>query len=228
MKFIIFGPPGAGKGTYSRRLHDRLGIAAISTGDIFRDAIANGTELGKKVESILKAGELVPDDMTNKIVKQRLQKPDCEKGFILDGYPRTIGQAEFLQRITKIDAILNLILPDEILIEKLSARRVCKKCGDIYNVADIDKEIDGVHYKLPPMLPKVEGKCDKCGNDIYQRSDDKVDVIKNRLDVYKKQSAPLIKFYKGKVQFVDIHVVRGPQIMVDRIIKMLKERELIE
>jgi len=228
MNFIIFGPPGAGKGTYSRRLHERLGIAAISTGDIFRQNISDGTELGKRVESILAAGQLVPDDITNEIVRQRLQEPDCEKGFILDGYPRTIPQAGFLDGVKKIDAILNLIVPDEILIEKLSARRVCEKCGDIYNVADIDREIDGIHYKLPPMSPNIEGKCDKCSSAIIQRPDDAAEVIRERLEVYKKQSAPVMAFYKGKVPFVDIHVTRGPDIMLGKILDMLKEKSFIQ
>lgn len=227
MKSIIFGPPGAGKGTYSRRLDDRLGVAAISTGDIFRKAIADQTDLGKQVEGILKAGNLVPDEITNEIVKERLKEPDTDKGFILDGYPRTVPQAEFLGTVTSLDAVLNLIVPDEILIKKLAARRVCKKCGDIYNVADIDEEIDGVHYRLPPMSPKGEGKCDKCGSEIIQRPDDSEEVVRNRLEVYKKQSEPVMEYYKGRVPFVDIHVTRGPEIMVDKIIDMLKEKGLV-
>ena len=227
MNFIIFGPPGAGKGTYSRRLHDRLGIAAVSTGDIFRKNIREGTELGKKVRSIMGAGDLVPDDITNEMLHNRLKEPDTKGGFILDGYPRTIAQSEFLGKITQIDAILNLIVPDEILIEKMSARRVCEKCGDIYNIADINREVDGVRYILPPMSPKAEGKCDKCGGDIIQRPDDTESVIKNRIEVYKKQSKPVMDYYKGKVQFVDIHVTRGPDVMVDKIIEMLKEKRLI-
>jgi adenylate kinase len=156
-----------------------------------------------------------------------LKEPDAQKGFILDGYPRTIPQAEFLGTITKIDGILNLILPDEILIEKLSARRVCEKCGDIYNVADISREVDGVRYILPPMSPKVAGKCDKCGSAIIQRPDDAAEVIKERLEVYKKQSQPVMDYYKGKLPFVDIHVTRGPEIMVDKILDMLKEADLV-
>lgn len=227
MNFIIFGPPGAGKGTYSRRLRERLGIAAISTGDIFRKNIADRTELGKKVKAILDSGVLVPDETTNELLKDRLEEPDTKVGFILDGYPRTIRQAEFLGTIAKIDAILNLIVPDEILIEKLSARRVCERCGDIYNVADIDREVDGVRYILPPMSPKTEGKCDKCGSAIIQRPDDAAEVIKERLDVYKRQSKPVMDYYKGKVQFVDIHVTRGPEVTVEKIIEMLKEKGLI-
>lgn len=228
MNFIIFGPPGAGKGTYSRRLQERLGIPAISTGDIFRDAIASNTELGKKVSAYVERGELVPDEIVNEVLKSRLTEPDCRKGFILDGYPRTVDQAKFLEGITKIDAILNLIVPDEILIEKLSARRICKNCGDIYNIADINKEIGGIHYILPPMLPKQAGKCNKCGGELYQREDDKPEVIKHRLEIYKQQSTPVIEFYKGKVPFVDINVTRGPEIMVNKIVSMLKERNLIE
>lgn len=114
------------------------------------------------------------------------------------------------------------------MIEKLSARRICRSCGDIYNVADIDKEIDGIRYILPPMSPRQEGKCDKCGGELYQRDDDKSDAIKNRIKVYKRQSLPVIEFYKGKVPFVDVRVTRGPEIMTDKIIDMLKEANLVE
>ena len=228
MNFVIFGPPGSGKGTYSRRLQEKLGIPAISTGDIFREARQSGSELGNRVKGFMDRGELVPDDITNEVLRERISKPDCERGFILDGYPRTIEQAEYLETIRKIDAIINLIIPDEILIEKLTARRVCENCGDIYNIADIDKTLDGVHYVLPPMSPKKEGRCDKCGARIVQRPDDTEDVIRNRLEVYKRQSAPVAEFYKSKVKFVDVHVTNGPEIMVPKILDMLKKAKLVK
>ncbi len=228
MNFAMFGPPGSGKGTYSRRLSERLGIPAVSTGDIFREIVASGDPLGQKVKGFMNSGGLIPDDIVNEVVKERLAKPDCKNGFILDGYPRTINQAKLLANLVKLDAILNLIIPDEILIEKLSARRVCRNCGDIYNVADINRTVDDVQYILPPMAPKVAGKCDKCGGELYQRDDDKEEVIENRLEVYKQLSAPVIDFFKGKIKFVDINVTRGPEIMVDKILDMLKKDNLVE
>jgi adenylate kinase len=228
MNFIMFGPPGAGKGTYSSRIAPKLGIVKISTGDIFRRIIKEDTPIGREVREIYNAGGLQSDDLTIQLLKEELEKPEARKGFILDGFPRTIEQAKALDSITKIDAIINLIIPEEILIEKLSARRICKECNDIYNVADIDKEVDGKRYILPPMLPKEEGKCDKCGGELIQREDDKAEAVKTRLEVYKKQSLPVKEFYKDKVPFVDVHVTRGPEVMVDKIIDMLKEAGLVE
>jgi adenylate kinase len=228
MNFIMFGPPGAGKGTYSSRIAPKLGIVKISTGDIFRELVKKDTPVAREVREIMNAGGLQRDDLTIQLLKEELEKPEADKGFILDGFPRTIEQAKALEGITKIDAIINLIVPEEILVEKLSARRICKDCGDIYNVADIDREVDGERYILPPMSPKEEGKCDKCGGELIQREDDKAEAVKTRLEVYKEQSLPVKEFYNGKVQFVDVHVTRGPEVMVDKIIDMLKEAKLVE
>ncbi|MBL7206369.1 MAG: adenylate kinase [Candidatus Aenigmarchaeota archaeon] len=218
MKIVFLGPPGSGKGTYSSRLVPKLGIPHISTGDLFRENIKNETALGKKVKEIIDAGKLVPDEVTAEMLKERIEKPDAKKGFILDGFPRTMSQVEALDKLTKIDIVINLILPDHILIKKIAARRQCRKCGDIYNLADINE--DGIH--MPPLLPKVEGKCDKCGGEIYQRDDDKEEIVMSRLDVYKKQTAPLIEYYRGKNLLKDVPVVGGPDIMVPNIIKVLE------
>jgi adenylate kinase len=226
VKLIIFGPPGAGKGTYSFRLERAIGITKISTGDILRNEIKIGSEIGKKVEKYMNAGQLVPDEIVIEILKEALKKAS-PKGFILDGYPRTVNQAKILEKLTKIDAIINLIIPDEIIIEKMSARRICKNCGEIYNIADIHKTINGVEYILPPMLPKEDMKCDKCGGPLIQRDDDKPEVIRERIEVYKKQSKPVIDYYKGKVPFINIHVNRGPEIMVKKIIEELKKHGFI-
>jgi adenylate kinase len=226
VKLIIFGPPGAGKGTYSFRLERAIGITKISTGDILRNEIKIGSEIGKKVEKYMNAGQLVPDEIVIEILKEALKKASS-KGFILDGYPRTVNQAKILEKLTKIDAIINLIIPDEIIIEKMSARRICKNCGEIYNIADIHKTINGVEYILPPMLPKEDMKCDKCGGPLIQRDDDKPEVIRERIEVYKKQSKPVIDYYKGKVPFINIHVNRGPEIMVKKIIEELKKHGFI-
>ena len=218
MRFVIFGPPGAGKGTYSRRLQEHLGIAAISTGDIFREAVKRGTELGKKAKAFMDAGELVPDEVTNGVLKERLQQPDAQRGFILDGYPRTIPQIEFLGETTKIDAVINLVVPERVVVARLSSRRSCKKCGAIYNVRF--------------LKPKVEGVCDKCGGELFQRDDDKLDVIKERLRVYEEKTQPLLEFFRKKgVEMVDIEcndVDIPPEIMVDKILEALKEKSLVE
>lgn len=218
MKFVIFGAPGAGKGTYSRRLQDILGIAAISTGDIFREAVKQGTELGKKVKSYLDAGQLVPDEITNEVLKKRLQQPDARRGFILDGYPRTIPQIKFLERTAKTDAVINLVVPEWVVVERLSSRRQCKKCGAIFNVRF--------------LKPKIEGVCDNCGGELIQRDDDTPEVIRDRLRVYEKTTKPLLDFFKERgVEMVSVEcndVDIPPEIMVDKILKSLKEKKLIK
>jgi len=217
MRFIIFGSPGAGKGTYASRLAEKLDIAAMSTGDIFREEIKQKTALGEKVEGFLKRGELVPDEIVIEVLKDRISRPESEKGFILDGYPRTIEQAKALDKITKIDAIIRLIVPEWVIIERLSNRRTCRKCGAIYNVK----------Y----LKPKRAGICDKCGGELYQREDDKPKVIRERLRIYEAQTQPLITYYEGKVPFADFKcesVRIPPEIAVEKIIQELKRLNLIK
>ncbi len=213
MKAIIFGAPGAGKGTYSTRLQAKLGVDVIAMGDIFRESVKQNTELGRKVKSYVEKGALVPDDVVVEVLKDRLAKVPAGKGFLLDGFPRTIAQADTLADITKIDVILLLDVPDEIIIERLSSRRICKNCGAVYNIRF--------------LKPKVEGICDKCGGVLYQRADDNPEVIKNRLQVYKNQTEPLIEYYKKKkIPFV----VSGtksldapPDPMVEKMLADLKK-----
>ncbi len=219
MRFIFLGPPGSGKGTYSSRAADRLGIAHISTGDLFREEAARGTPLGKKLKKIMDSGELVPDDVTIKVLKSKLSRPEARKGFILDGFPRTIPQAEMLDRETKIDAVINLFLPEDLLAKKIAARRVCRKCGDLYNVVTIKKG----RINMPPMLPKVEGKCDKCGGELYQRDDDREETVKERLVAYRKQTEPLIDYYRKKGILNDVDVIGSPDVMVPIILKVLEK-----
>ncbi|MBN1896104.1 MAG: adenylate kinase [Candidatus Aenigmarchaeota archaeon] len=219
MQFVFLGPPGVGKGTYASRAGPQLGIPQVSTGDIFRAEVKSGSELGNKVKGIMEAGGLVSDDVVIEVLKKRITRDDARKGFILDGFPRTIPQAEALDGIAKIDMVLNIALPEDILIEKISARRVCRNCGDLYNVASIDRE--GI--KMPPMPPKEEGKCDKCGGELYQRADDKEEVIKERLAAYNKQTSPLIDYYREKGILVDFKPTAGPEEMVPKIIELLKE-----
>ena len=222
MKIIFLGPPGSGKGTYSTRLSRLLGIPHISTGDIFREAVKQGTELGKKVNEYLMRGELVPDNITTNVLKERISKPDCEKGFILDGYPRTMPQAKALDEFVEIDLVINLNIHEKILIEKLSARRICVNCGEIYNIADTKETIDGVKYDMPPMLPKTPGVCDKCGGKLIHRKDDRVEVIKTRLKLYRKQSEPLIRSYRKRGLVEDVLVNAGLEKTVPKIMEKLK------
>lgn len=190
MNLIFLGPPGVGKGTIATRVKVEFSIPHISTGDLFREAIKNQTKLGKEVQKIIEAGNLVPDELTVAMVQERLALGDVKKGFILDGFPRTIPQAESLEKISTIDRVVNFILADEAILMRLSGRRMCRSCGYSHHIIF--------------MPPKVEGKCDKCGGELYIRKDDTEESIKNRLEVYKKQTEPLIAFYKAKGLLSDI------------------------
>ena len=182
MKLVLMGPPGAGKGTQGEILSKRLGIDTISTGVMLRNAIKEQTEVGKLAEGYINEGKLVPDDVIVAIVKDRLAKPDCEKGFILDGFPRTTAQAEALTASgVKIDKVLSLEVDDDVIVERLSSRRECSKCGAPYSVL-FNK-------------PAVEGKCDKCGGELIMRADDNPETIKNRLNVYHEQTEPIKDYY---------------------------------
>lgn len=190
MRIIFLGPPGSGKGTQAKLLSERQGIPHISTGDIFRMNIKGGTELGKKASEFMNKGLLVTDEITNAMVEKRLQEKDCEKGFILDGYPRTVPQAEFLGKISGIDKVINFVLGDEEIIRRISGRRTCPNCGA------------GYHTEF--LRPKKEGMCDKCGAKLSQRDDEKPEVVRKRLEVYNTQTAPLIEYYKGKGTLMEI------------------------
>jgi adenylate kinase len=216
LKAIIFGAPGAGKGTYSTRMQNQLGVDVIAMGDIFRESVKQNTELGKKVKSYVEKGALVPDEVVLEVLKDRLKKVPKGKGFLLDGFPRTIAQAESLQSIAKIDVILMLDVPDQIIIERLTSRRLCKSCGAVYNIRF--------------LKPKVEGKCDKCGGELYQRSDDNEAVIRNRLQVYKTQTEPLVEYYRKKNTPFIVNVTKSvdqpPEPMVEHMMAELKKMGL--
>lgn len=185
---IFLGPPAAGKGTVAANVVEKLGIPQISTGDMFREAIKNQTELGREANEYIAKGQLVPDALTIQLVKERLQKEDCKRGFILDGYPRTIPQAEALGRVgITIDTVINLTVPETLILHRMSGRRTCAHCGAIYNVNE----------GCVPQ-PRDPGKCDKCGGDLYQREDQKLEVVKERLRVYREQTEPLINYYEEK------------------------------
>jgi adenylate kinase len=188
MRLIFLGAPGAGKGTHAVRLCKQLDIVHIATGDILRQAVENKTEIGLKAKSYMDKGELVPDEVVIDIVLMRLQKEDCSKGFLLDGFPRTLKQAEELDLklkdlILKIDSVVYFPVTEEVVIERITGRRMCPKCGANFHIKNIP--------------PEVEGICDKCGAELYRRKDDKdIETIKNRVKVFNQQSAPLIEYYK--------------------------------
>jgi adenylate kinase len=225
MRIVFIGPPGSGKGTYSARIAPILKIPHISTGDIFRGEAKKGTALGIEVSGYMSRGDLVPDETTIKVLKERLDQPDATKGFILDGYPRTLNQTKELENITKIDVVILLSIPEDILFEKLTARRVCSKCGETYNVADIHRTINGVKYDFPPMNPKKAGICDVCGGKLVQRKDDTLQVIQERMEVYKKQTEPLIEFYRKQGLLEDFHISGGVDETIPKILQQLKRME---
>ena len=188
--FIFLGPPGAGKGSLAVKVAEDYKIPHISTGDIFRANIKAQTPLGVKVKAIIDSGALVSDELTFELVKDRIAQDDCKNGYILDGFPRTIPQAEMLESLVSDIKVVNFEIQDEIVIRRLSTRRTCKACGANFNV-----------LTLPP---KVEGVCDKCNVELYQRDDDKQESIMNRMDVYREQTEPLINFYKEKGKITDL------------------------
>ena len=196
MKIIMLGAPGAGKGTQAKMIADKYGVPHVSTGDIFRANIKNGTELGKEAKKYMDQGLLVPDELTVKILLDRVSQPDCKNGYVLDGFPRTIPQAEVLDKALaelgeSIDYAIDVDVPDENIVKRMSGRRACVSCGATYHVVHVP--------------PKKEGICDRCGSELILRDDDKPETVKNRLDVYHKQTQPLIDFYtkKGVLKTVD-------------------------
>jgi adenylate kinase len=209
MKIVIFGPPGSGKGTYASLLKSRLGIPHISTGDLVREEIRNNTDLGLEIKKYSDAGKLVPDDVITEILKRRLT-PGPSGGFILEGYPRSIAQARQLENIAKIDVVINLNVPDRVIVERLSTRVQCKSCGSIYNERT--------------LKPRIIGKCDKCGGELFKRADDQPNVILERLKIYKEISAPVIDYYRTRKLLKDItndDPDVSPESVTDRIMKLL-------
>ena len=205
MKLIFLGPPGAGKGTLAAKAVDILKLPHISTGAIFRAAIAAQSPLGLKVKAIIDAGKLVDDETTIELVKERLAQEDVQNGYILDGFPRTIPQAEALAQFSTVDKVIDFALPDNLVLERLGGRRVCRNCG--YNFHAVFNK------------PKTEGTCDHCSGEIYTREDDKSEAIQKRLEVYRAQTAPLIDFYRSKGILVEVDA--SPN--VDQVVENFKK-----
>lgn len=216
LRAVLLGPPGAGKGTQAVRLVEKYEIPHISTGDIFRKNIKEGTELGKKAQEYMNAGALVPDELVVDLVKDRLQQDDCKNGFLLDGFPRTIFQAEKLDEFLsesnqKMDIVINLKVEKEALIKRLTGRRVCKDCGASYHIVNVP--------------PKKEGVCDTCGGELIQRKDDNIETVENRINVYEEQTAPLIGYYKEAGSLVDFDGEASLDEVFDAIVQAIGEQE---
>ena len=211
---ILMGPPGAGKGTLAKQLKTAYNLVHISTGDMFREAIKEGTELGKLAKSFIDQGHLVPDDVTIGIVRERLSKDDCKNGFLLDGFPRTLPQAEALDKMSKeiarpIEVVVNLDCDEGELIRRISGRRVCKNCG--------------APYHIETMKPKVEGICDICGGPLYQRADDNEEALKVRLGHYVAETKPLLDFYQAKGLLENFNSLVGKEQLFDEVSVFLKK-----
>jgi adenylate kinase len=212
MRLVLVGPPGAGKGTQAEFIAEHFGIPKISTGDIFRANVSGGTELGRTAKKYMDAGDLVPDEVTIAMVRDRLGAEDCEPGFLLDGFPRNVAQAYELDGILSdlgcaLDVVLDLQVDHDEVVLRLSGRRTCKQCGHVW------------HVQYDP--PAVDGVCDKCGGELYQRDDDGSDTVRHRLEVYAAQTAPLIDFYRSRKQLVTVDAVGTVEDVTERAINAL-------
>jgi len=215
---IFVGAPGAGKGTQASAVAQKLNLVHISSGDLFRQALAQGTELGKQVKAYLEKGVLVPDRITIQMVMERLSAPDAEKGIILDGFPRNLPQAEALesalaQQGKAIDKVVYIEVAEAELLSRLSNRRLCRRCQAVYNMVN--------------SPPSIEGKCDKCGGELYQRPDDEPETVKKRLDVYFAETAPLIAYYRRQGKLVEVAGEGGVAEVTRRIVSALREEKLV-
>ena len=215
MRLILLGPPGAGKGTQAKHLVDKFGIVQLSTGDMLRAAVAAGTPVGLRAKDIMARGELVPDEVVVAIVADRIAQPDAKNGFILDGFPRTLGQAQSLKELMDTEgltltAVVDYELPVSAIVARLGGRRTCEKCKAVYHVVE--------------RPPKAEGRCDRCDGSLFQREDDRPESIKVRLEAYDRSTAPLIEFYRGLGLLVQVAATGAPEEICDRAIAALKSR----
>lgn len=209
MKLLFLGSPGVGKGTYAQILKEALNIPHISTGDLLRDEVKKGTPLGHELDNIMKSGGLINDDMMIKIIEERIKEEDCKNGFILDGFPRTKNQAEQLNELLEITKVLNFKADDEVIIERLSGRLTCTNCKTIFHKTG--------------NKPKKEGKCDHCDTDLITREDDKAESVKNRLDIYKEKTAPLIDHYKDQRLLVEIVINKPISEIREKVVTNVKD-----
>jgi len=209
LKIVLLGPPGAGKGTQALFIKEKFGIPQISTGDILREAVAKKTELGVKAKRYMEKGLLVPDQLVIALVKERLDRGDCKNGFLLDGFPRTVAQAEALESFAKIDKVVSLEVEDEVLVKRLTSRRSCRVCGAVYN--------------LLTNPPKEPDRCDGCGGELYQREDDNQETVRERLRTYKKETEPLMDFYKKKGILLSVDGNRDIQEIAKEILERLEK-----
>lgn len=212
MKLLLLGPPGAGKGTQAKFLMSKLKIPQISTGDILRESVKNTTTLGRKAKEFMDRGALVPDNLMIELINERLKKKDVKDGYILDGFPRTIPQAEELEKITNLDHVIQLKVPDKDLISRLSGRRTCDKCGEVFHV-ELNR-------------PKVDGVCDSCDGKLMQRADDNATVIKKRLDAYHNQTNPLVGYYQKKKKLIKIDGTKTPKNIFQLILEVIKPQAI--
>ncbi|MBI2183063.1 MAG: adenylate kinase [Deltaproteobacteria bacterium] len=211
-RVVLLGPPGAGKGTQAKLLEEKFAAPQISTGDILRKAVAEQGDLGKRASEYIRRGELVPDQLIIDLVAERLKEKDCEKGFVLDGFPRTIAQAQGLEELLKkmglaLNCVLSVQVPHELIVERLSGRRTCKGCGALY------------HVVFDP--PKAAGTCNRCGGELFQRYDDRAEIISNRLKVYEDQTAPLVSYYRERSLLKSIDGVGKVEDIGKRMIQAL-------
>ena len=208
MNVVLLGSPGVGKGTYAGVLSKKYDIPTISVGDLLRNAINKQTPLGKQIKSYVTSGELVPDEIVIELVKNRLNQPDCQRGFLLDGFPRTVPQAEAMMEFKKVDFALNFVAPDQVIMERIGGRRTCSKCGAIYHIKNVPPTIDGI--------------CDQCTGRLVQRSDEKPDVIKNRLEIYREKTKPVSDYFQTKGLLINIDA-KYPIEEMDKIIAQCDE-----
>lgn len=216
VNLILVGPPGAGKGTYAEYLEKELGIVHISTGNMLREAVALGTALGKKAQEYMEAGQLVPDDLVTELAKERLEEPDCQAGWLLDGFPRTVAQAEALTDIVAelqmpIPLAINMAISDEAVVRRLSGRRMCRNCGTIFNL-----HRDSIDVGDP---------CPACGGEIYIRSDDRPEAVRERLKVYKRQTEPLTEYYQQRGQLITVHAEGEQEQVSQRLLAAVRANE---
>jgi adenylate kinase len=207
MKLVIFGPPGAGKGTLAQGLQSKLGIPHLDMGELLRDEVRRGTEVGKIVSAYISQGRLAPDEVVFQVLRQKLEQT---KGYILDGFPRTPAQAEMLEKVSPPDLVLNLVVPEEVIIRRLSARRLCEKCGAIYNL-----------ISLPPAK---EGICDRCGGRLYLREDDRPEIVNERLRVYREQTEPVLEFYRKKGILREVEGAESKEETLSRALRVLTSK----